>query len=123
MYSSLFYLTTVICHFLPLLLAVFLWKYQGHDLYVGAVVYIMSQQTLWHMEPLNVEDTEVYYVFFQPAFCVSDRRQYSGSLLKHLGVMLLLSKGEPLTNYLHHCVVVNCHAAVTLIVVDYLFVT
>jgi len=64
-----------------------------------------------------VEDTEVYYMFLQLAFCVSDRRQYSGSLLKHLGVMSLIIMGEPLTSYLHHCVVVNYHAAITLIAV------
>lgn len=46
MYRSLFYLTTVVCLFHPLLLAVVLWKYQGCDLYVGTVVYIMPQQTL-----------------------------------------------------------------------------
>jgi len=66
------------------------------------------------METLNVEDTEAYYMFFQPAFCVSDRQQYSGSLLKHLGVMPLIIMGELLTSYLHHCVVVNYHAAITL---------
>ena len=78
----------------------------------------MPQQTLQRMETLNVEDTEVYYMFFQPAFCVSDRQQYSGSLLKLLGVMSLIIMGEPLTSYLHHCVVVNCHAAITLLAVD-----
>ena len=65
-----------------------------------------------------MEDTEVCCVFFQPAFCVCDRRQYSGSLLKHLGVMSLIIMGEPLTSYLHHFVVVNNHAAITFMLVD-----